>query len=99
MTDIIRALQVLFVLAWTVPLILFVRPAFTRARNGCDSLAAATWFASLSIVAFPLRWLLQGNPARLPHSDMVLWAALYVAGSFAAVKLSKAVRGVCNGHI
>ena len=41
MTEVIHALQALFVMAWFVPLALFWRQAFTRAKDKCDQLAAA----------------------------------------------------------
>lgn len=97
MIEVIRALQVLFVLSWFVPLVLFWRPAFTRATNKCDQLAAAMWFASLSVVAFPLKWLLLGAPlSHMTRTDLTLWSLLYVAGVVAGLRLTLAVYRNCH---
>jgi len=97
MTDILRALQVLFIVAWTVPLVLFARQAWSKATCECDRLAAATWYAALSVIAFPLRWLLQGGPVEMiPPNQLILWSALYVLGVFASFYLTLAVHRVCR---
>lgn len=97
MTEVIRALQVAFVLAWFIPIVLFARQAWARATSSCDRLAASTWYTAVSIVAFPIRWLLQGGPiSQIPNDQLLVWSALYVLGSIAAVYLSVAVKVVCN---
>lgn len=99
MTEILHALQAIFVLAWSAPLVLFWRPALGRAHDACDRLAAATWFASLSVIAFPLRWLVQGVPvAHIADTDLVLWSFLYVTGTAGGAALTVAVRRVCHGR-
>lgn len=99
MINLLHALQALFVMCWTVPLVLFVRPAWQRGGDSCDRLAAALWWASLSIIAFPLRWLVQGAPlTHIGQSELVLWSLLYVTGSVAAIALAVAAYRVCHGR-
>lgn len=97
MNEVIRALQVLYVVAWLVPLILFAGPAWRKASGPCDRLAAATWYTSFSIMCFPLFWLSQsGLVQQIPHDKLAMWSALYVLGICAAVYLTLAVHRVCN---
>lgn len=99
MSNLIHALQALFVLAWALPLIMFWRQAVSKANDKCDQLAAAMWFASLSIIAFPLKWLLLGAPvSHMTATDLTLWCVLYVAGSVAGPRLTWAVYRNCNGN-
>jgi len=98
MTEVIHALQALFVMAWFVPLALFWRQAFSRAKDKCDQLAAAMWFASLSVIAFPLKWLLLGAPlTHMTRVDLSLWSVLYVTGVVAGLRLTMAVYRNCHG--
>ena len=100
MTDVVRVLQVLYVVAWLVPLILFSRQAWRKANSNCDRLAAATWYTSFSIMCFPLFWLTQsaGVVQGIPHDKLAMWSALYVLGICAAVYLTLAVHAVCSSR-
>lgn len=97
MINLLRALQVVFLFAWLIPIVLFRRQAWSKANAPCDQLAAATWYAAMSIVAFPLRWLLQGGIVQhMSRDELAVWSALYVLGTFAAVYLTLSVSRVCR---
>lgn len=95
MNRVLAALQVVMVLAWAVPLLLFVGSAFAKARTSGDSLRAAVWAVAFVNVLFPLRWLLFGGmPEALPTEQMAAWAALYVFSSVSAFGVTYTARNV-----
>lgn len=99
MIEVLRALQVLMVAAWGVPLVLFAKYAFRRAAGPCDTLRAAVWFVSVSVTAFPLRWFVFGTTiSTMTTMELAIWSSLYVMGALASGFLTLATVGVCRGR-
>lgn len=96
MIELLRALQVLFVLAWSAPLVLFAKQAWSKALTLEDRLAAAMWYSAFTTIGFPVRWLIQGGSIlTMPHDELATWSALYVLGIFSAAYLTVSVHQVC----
>lgn len=88
-------LQVVMVLAWCLPLVLFARNAFGKSKGPADTLRAAVWAVAFVDILFPLRWLAFGGmPVAIPVEQMALWAALYVFSSISAFGLTVAAHNV-----
>lgn len=99
MIEVLRALQVMFVCAWGVPLYLFAEYAVRKANNPHDTLRAATWFVALSVIAFPLKWFIFGAAIYgMPRIELAVWSSLYVMGALAALFVTHAVCEVCRGR-
>jgi hypothetical protein len=99
MIEIVQALQVLFVAAWSLPLVLFRKFAWCHPRDAFDRLRTAVWYVALSTTAFPLRWLVFPSPLRhMPHDELAVWAGLYVLAILAAFALTARTQEVCRGR-
>jgi hypothetical protein len=97
MIELLRGLQVLFVLAWSVPLMVFVKPAWRKATSPVDQLCAAVWWTGASVIVFPLYWLLFNHAAaEMSPSMLSVWSILYVAGMVAALTLTLATHRVAH---
>lgn len=99
MTKVVTVLQILMVLAWSVPLVLFAKYAVRRATGPHDTLRAGVWFVALSVVAFPLRWFVFGAAITVMQPlELAIWSSLYVMGALAALFLTYATYEVCRGR-
>lgn len=99
MIEVLRTLQVLMVLSWSVPLVVFAKYAVRRATGPFDTLRAGVWFVALSVVAFPVRWFVFGAAIRaMPPLELAIWSSLYVMGALAALFLTSATATVCRGR-
>lgn len=99
MISVLRARQVLMMLAWAVPLVLFAKYAVRQAEGPCDTLRAAVWFVAVSVIAFPLRWFAFGGAlAHMSMLELAAWSSLYVMGALAAAFITIATIGACRGR-
>jgi hypothetical protein len=99
MTEVLRVMQVLMVCAWGLPLVLFAKYAWRKARGPFDTLRAAIWTVALSVMLFPVRWFVMGTAiAGMQPRELAVWSALYVLGTLAALFVTSATWDVSRGH-
>lgn len=97
MIRVVTALQVLMVLAWAIPLVLFGKYAWCKSTGPLDTLRAAVWYVALAFAAFPFRWFVFGGSlAFMSPLELAVWSALYVLSTLAALFLTSATYEVCR---